>query len=84
MREDYFHPYEIIQVYIHVHVYKEYSIFSDKRLPKTSRLICGDRNANKIIECLSFIAKTYGEQVVILQYIPCAIDMVSFLNTIIC
>ncbi|KAK3093971.1 hypothetical protein FSP39_022380 [Pinctada imbricata] len=49
----------------------------DKRLPKTSRLICGDRNANKIIECLSFIAKMYGEQVVILQYIPCAIDMLN-------
>ncbi|KAJ8309436.1 hypothetical protein KUTeg_014310 [Tegillarca granosa] len=47
----------------------------DKKLPKTSRLVCGDKNAHKILECLACIAQLYGEQVLLLQYIPCIVDI---------
>ncbi|XP_062604872.1 WD repeat-containing protein 81-like isoform X2 [Saccostrea cucullata] len=50
---------------------------SEKRFNKTSRLVFGDRNAHKVLECLSEISQLYGEQVVLLQYIPCTIDMVT-------
>ncbi|XP_021379977.1 WD repeat-containing protein 81-like isoform X2 [Mizuhopecten yessoensis] len=50
---------------------------ADKKFPKSSRLVCGDRNAHKVLECLSFIAQMYGEQVILLQYIPCIVDMVN-------
>ncbi|XP_069116265.1 WD repeat-containing protein 81-like isoform X2 [Argopecten irradians] len=50
---------------------------SDKKFPKSSRLVCGDRNAHKVLECLSCIAQMYGEQVILLQYVPCIVDMVN-------
>lgn len=50
--------------------------FPEKRYSKTSRLVYGDRNAHRVLRCLSDIAELYGEQVVLLQYIPCCVDMV--------
>ncbi|XP_056021929.1 WD repeat-containing protein 81-like isoform X3 [Ostrea edulis] len=50
---------------------------SEKRFNKTSRLVFGDRNAHKVLECLSEISQLYGEQVVLLQYIPSTVDMVA-------
>ncbi|XP_041353185.1 WD repeat-containing protein 81-like [Gigantopelta aegis] len=44
---------------------------------KSSKLVVGDRNAQKILECLGHVALLYGEQVILLQYIQCIIDMVS-------
>ena len=50
--------------------------FTEEKLPKTTRLVQGDRNAQKILECLTYVASLYGEQVVLLQYIPCVVDLV--------
>lgn len=50
---------------------------SEKRFSKTSRLVFGDRNAHRVLECLSEISQLYGQQVVLLQYIPCTVDMVT-------
>ncbi|CAG2226311.1 WDR81 [Mytilus edulis] len=43
---------------------------------KTSRYILGDRHAEKVIGSLMFIAQLYGEQVILLQYIPSIVDIV--------
>lgn len=45
-------------------------------LLKSTRLVQGDRNAHKILECLSSVSCIYGEQVILLQYIPCIIDLI--------
>lgn len=51
--------------------------YTEKRFSKTSRLVFGDRNAHRVLECLSEISQLYGQQVVLLQYIPCTVDMVG-------
>ncbi|KAL4239028.1 WD repeat-containing protein 81 [Mactra antiquata] len=45
-------------------------------LMKSTRLVQGDRNAHKILECLTSVSCIYGEQVILLQYIPCIIDLI--------
>ena len=54
-------------------------LFLDDKL-KSSRLILGDKHAEKVIKCLVYIAQLYGEQVILLQYIPSIIDLVSVYN----
>ncbi|XP_045187189.2 WD repeat-containing protein 81-like [Mercenaria mercenaria] len=49
---------------------------NDGDLPKSTRLVQGDRNAHKILECLSSVSCIYGEQVILLQYIPCIVDLI--------
>ncbi|XP_060555300.1 WD repeat-containing protein 81-like isoform X2 [Ruditapes philippinarum] len=49
---------------------------SEKDLPKSTKLVQGDRNAHKVLECLSSVSCIYGEQVILLQYIPCIIDLI--------
>ncbi|XP_050406001.2 WD repeat-containing protein 81 [Patella vulgata] len=44
---------------------------------KSSKLIVGDTHSHKILECLGFVAELYGEQVILLQYLPCIVDLVS-------
>lgn len=61
-------PFTCISHYLHIIV--------ESNLPKSTRLVQGDKNAQKILECLSYVAALYGEQVILLQYIPCVIDMV--------
>ena len=60
-----------------VHIFFSYT---EGTLPKSTRLVQGDRNAQKLLECLSYVAGVYGEQVILLQYIPCIIDMVRALT----
>lgn len=44
---------------------------------KTSRLITGDKNASKILECIGFTIVLYGEQVILIQCLPNIIDMMT-------
>ena len=44
---------------------------------KTSRLVAGDKNSKKVLECIAFTTVLYGEQVVLIQCMPIIIDMVS-------
>ncbi|ESO90187.1 hypothetical protein LOTGIDRAFT_233981 [Lottia gigantea] len=50
---------------------------SDNPDLKSSRLVIGDEHCIKILDCLGFVAQLYGEQVILLQYIPCIVDLVS-------
>ncbi|GFO33505.1 WD repeat-containing protein 81 [Plakobranchus ocellatus] len=43
---------------------------------KTSRLVVGDRNSKKVLECIAFTTVLYGEQVVLIQCMPTIIDMI--------
>ncbi|XP_012942081.1 WD repeat-containing protein 81 [Aplysia californica] len=47
------------------------------KLIKTSRLIVGDRNANKVLECIGFTIVLYGEQVILIQCLPNIMDMIT-------
>ncbi|XP_029642520.1 WD repeat-containing protein 81 [Octopus sinensis] len=44
---------------------------------KSSQLVNGDVSAVKVLDCLSFMALLYGEQVILLQYFPAMEDMVT-------
>lgn len=44
---------------------------------KSCRLVGGDVYAVKVLECLSFVAILYGEQVILLQYFTAMEDMVA-------
>lgn len=44
---------------------------------KSCHLVGGDTYAVKVLECLSFMAILYGEQVILLQYFPAMEDMVA-------
>ena len=67
----------VTQSLLTVHIFFSYT---EGTLPKSTRLVQGDRNAQKLLECLSYVAGVYGEQVILLQYIPCIIDMVRALT----
>ncbi|GFR67396.1 WD repeat-containing protein 81 [Elysia marginata] len=43
---------------------------------KTSRLVAGDKNSKKVLECIAFATVLYGEQVVLIQCMPIIIDMI--------
>ncbi|KAH3845168.1 WD repeat-containing protein 81-like [Dreissena polymorpha] len=45
-------------------------------LPKSTRQVQGDLNAHKVLECLNYVACLYGEHVILIQYIPCIIDLI--------
>ncbi|XP_064623672.1 WD repeat-containing protein 81-like [Lineus longissimus] len=55
-------------VFIHV---------QDDAMSASHRKVVGDQNASRILDCLSHIAILYGEQVIMLQYLPHAIEMVA-------
>ncbi|XP_014671138.1 PREDICTED: WD repeat-containing protein 81-like isoform X2 [Priapulus caudatus] len=46
-------------------------------LSVSSRLVVGDENARKILECLTSIATLYGEHIILLQYLPYIRDVVK-------
>ncbi|XP_052767541.1 WD repeat-containing protein 81-like isoform X2 [Mya arenaria] len=45
-------------------------------LAQSTRQVQGDSNAHKVLECLSYVACIYGEQVILIQYLPCITDMI--------
>ena len=47
---------------------------------KTSRGVVGDMMAVNVVECLQSIASLYGEHIILIQYIPSILDMVSIIN----
>ncbi|KAK3578526.1 hypothetical protein CHS0354_007782 [Potamilus streckersoni] len=47
-----------------------------KGFPHTSYAVVGDNHAVKVLECLNYVACLYGEQVILLQYLPCIVDLV--------
>ncbi|KAL3874505.1 hypothetical protein ACJMK2_037514 [Sinanodonta woodiana] len=49
---------------------------TEKCLPHTTFAVMGDQHAVKVLECLSYVACLYGEQVILLQYLPCIVDLV--------
>ncbi|CAL1537327.1 unnamed protein product [Lymnaea stagnalis] len=49
----------------------------EQNVSKTSRLVAGDINAQKILECIGFTVVLYGEQVILIQCLPNIIDMIS-------
>ena len=51
-------------------------------LCQSTRQVSGDRNAHKVLECLSYVACMYGEQVILIQYLPCIIDLVGISYTV--
>ena len=71
------YPWDISMSY-NRHINYNFIFILGQTLPKTTRLIQGDRNAHKVLECLSYVASLYGEQVILLQYLPCIVDMVIF------
>ena len=44
---------------------------------KTSRCVVGDGNASKVLECIGFVASVYGENIILIQYLPSIVDMVG-------
>nr|KAG5711979.1 hypothetical protein BaRGS_026420 [Batillaria attramentaria] len=44
---------------------------------KTSRRVVGDENAMKVLECIGFVASVYGENIIVIQYLPSTMDLVS-------
>lgn len=42
----------------------------------------GDNNAFKVLECIAFVAALYGENIILIQFIPSIIDLVSLLSTL--
>ncbi|XP_076442450.1 WD repeat-containing protein 81-like [Babylonia areolata] len=44
---------------------------------KTSRCIQGDNNAHKVLECIGFVASLYGENIILIQYLPSIVDMIN-------
>ncbi|RUS77104.1 hypothetical protein EGW08_015141, partial [Elysia chlorotica] len=43
---------------------------------KTSRLVAGDKNSKKVLECIAFATVLYGEEVILIQCMPIIIDMI--------
>ncbi|KAH9519567.1 hypothetical protein Btru_003023 [Bulinus truncatus] len=49
----------------------------EKNVTKTSRLVVGDINAQKVLECIAFTVILYGEQVILIQCLPNIMDMIA-------
>ncbi|CAG5133520.1 unnamed protein product, partial [Candidula unifasciata] len=47
------------------------------KIAKTSRLVLGDKNSQKVLECLEFTVVLYGEQVVLIQCLTSILDMIK-------
>ncbi|PVD25475.1 hypothetical protein C0Q70_13131 [Pomacea canaliculata] len=53
------------------------SMPSDEGTIKSSRHIVGDNNAFKVLECIAFVAALYGENIILIQFIPSIIDLIA-------
>ncbi|KAK6998450.1 WD repeat-containing protein 81 [Biomphalaria glabrata] len=49
----------------------------EKEVSKTSRLVVGDVNAQRVLECIGFSVVLYGEQVILIQCLPNIMDMIA-------
>ncbi len=50
---------------------------SEDSLNTTKKYVVGDLHSSQVLECLAFIAILYGQQIIILQYLPHVREIVS-------
>jgi len=55
-------------------------LLADEGVSLTGSCLIGDRNATHILDCLAFIVSIYGQQIIVLQYLQHASDIVSFVH----
>ncbi|XP_050471214.1 WD repeat-containing protein 81 isoform X1 [Bombus huntii] len=46
-------------------------------IPWNKKVLLGDHNANKVLECLAAIAGLYGEQIIVLQYFAHMVELLA-------
>jgi len=66
-----------VLAYVH---YSICCVLLDSAVVKTSRCVVGDNNAHKVLECIGFIPALYGENIILIQYLPSITDLVSRLH----
>ncbi|CAL7948675.1 unnamed protein product [Xylocopa violacea] len=53
------------------------TLVSMEDIPWNKKVLVGDRNATKVLECLAAIAGLYGEQIIVLQYLAHMVELLA-------